>query len=80
MKRIGSYEAKTHLPKLLRKVTRGSSFVITKHGMPVAELIPPRMSKKPDLVKVVAEIKDFRKGKSLKGLSVKKMISEGRRY
>lgn len=80
MKRVGSYEAKTHLPKLLKKVTRGSSFVITKHGMPVAELIPPRTDKKPDPGKVIAEIKDFRKGKSLKGLSIKKMINEGRRY
>lgn len=80
MKRIGSYEAKTHLPKLLKKVTGGSSFVITKHGMPVAELIPPRTAEKPDPKKVVAKIKDFRKGRSLKGLSVKKMINEGRRY
>lgn len=80
MKRIGSYEAKTHLPKLLKKVTRGSSFVITKHGLAVAELIPPRTSKKPEPEKVIAEIKDFRKGKSLKGLSIKKMITTGRRY
>ncbi len=80
MKRIGSYEAKTHLPKLLKKVTKGSSFIITKHGMPVAELVPPRTSKKHDIGKVIAEIKDFRKGKSLKGLSIKKIIAEGRRY
>lgn len=80
MKHIGSYEAKTHLPKLLKKVTKGSSFVITKHGMAVAELIPPRTSEKPDPEKVIAEIKDFRKGRSLKGLSIKKMVNAGRRY
>jgi len=80
MKHIGSYEAKTHLPKLLKKVTKGSSFVITKHGMPVAELIPPRTSEKPDTGKIIAEIKDFRKGRSLKGLSIKKMVNAGRRF
>ena len=37
---IGAYEAKTHLSELLDRVARGERFVITKHGRPVAELIP----------------------------------------
>lgn len=38
--RIGTLEAKTHLSTLLEKVQRGSRFVITKHGKPIAELGP----------------------------------------
>jgi len=40
MTEIGAYEAKTHLPKLLERVANGERFVITRHGRPVAELVP----------------------------------------
>ena len=40
MERIGSYEAKTHLPRLLDRVARGESLTITRHGRPVARLVP----------------------------------------
>ncbi len=40
MKRIGAYEAKTHLPRLLKEVGEGETFVITKHDAPVAILGP----------------------------------------
>ncbi|MCY3597428.1 MAG: type II toxin-antitoxin system Phd/YefM family antitoxin [Rhodospirillales bacterium] len=37
---IGAYEAKTHLPSLLDRVARGESLTITRHGKPVARLVP----------------------------------------
>ena len=37
---VGAYEAKTHLPELLRKVRAGSSFTITQRGEAVADLVP----------------------------------------
>ena len=40
MELIGAYEAKTHLPQLLDRVARGERLTITRHGKPVAELIP----------------------------------------
>ncbi len=40
MERIGAYEAKTHLPRLLDRVARGESLTITRHGRPVARLVP----------------------------------------
>ena len=39
MERIGAYEAKTHLPKLLDRVAQGER-TITRHGKPVARLVP----------------------------------------
>ena len=51
MKTIGSFEAKTHLSKLLDKVAKGESFLITKRGRPVASLSPAetvKSSKFPD--------------------------------
>lgn len=40
MEMIGAYEAKTHLPKLLDRVARGENLTITRHGKPVAKLVP----------------------------------------
>ena len=40
MEMIGAYEAKTHLPQLLERVARGEHLTITRHGKPVAQLIP----------------------------------------
>ncbi len=37
---VGAYEAKTHLPELLRKVQTGQRFTITQRGQPVADLVP----------------------------------------
>lgn len=43
---IGAFEAKTHLPRLLERVARGESLTITKHGRPVARLVPVDSSRK----------------------------------
>ena len=40
MQSIGAYEAKTHLPRLLDRVAQGESVTITRHGHPVAQLVP----------------------------------------
>ena len=40
MENIGACEAKTHLPRLLERIMRGESLTITRHGRPVARLVP----------------------------------------
>ena len=37
---VGAYQAKTHLPVLLRKVHAGLRFTITQRGHAVADLVP----------------------------------------
>lgn len=39
---IGSYDAKTKLPEILRRVAAGERFTITNRGKAVADLIPSR--------------------------------------
>ena len=80
MTEIGAFKAKTHLPKLLEEVRRGRSFVITRHGNPVAELIPVRRTDPNRVRKVIAGLKRFQEAHSLNGLCVRDMIEEGRRY
>ena len=38
--KIGSYEAKSKLPEILRRVGSGHRFTITNHGKAIADLIP----------------------------------------
>lgn len=40
MEAVGVYEAKTHLARLLERVRQGESLTITRHGVPVARLVP----------------------------------------
>ena len=79
MTEIGAYEAKTHLPKLLERVEKGERITITRHGVPVAVLVPASPRKTHDLSEVVAELEAFRKGTRLGRLSLKSLIQEGRR-
>ena len=79
MERVGAFEAKTHLSKLLERVARGERITIEKHGVPVAVLEPPQSARKKPAKQAIAELKQFRAGRSLGGLSVREMIEEGRR-
>jgi prevent-host-death family protein len=81
METIGSFEAKTHLAQLLDRVARGEEFTITKHGKPVARLVPTQAAKpEPDVRAAVEAMKAFRKGRTLGDLSIREMIEEGRRF
>ena len=79
METVGAYEAKTHLPKLLERVIKGERITITKHGVPVAVLQQPASLKKTDPKNIISELRKFRDKHSLKGLSIRDMIEEGRR-
>jgi prevent-host-death family protein len=75
---VGAYEAKTHLPRLLDDVAAGRSVVITKHGVPVARLVPAR----PQVTEpreVIDALRKARRGVTLGGLSLRDLIKEGRR-
>lgn len=77
---VGAYEAKTHLSELLEKVAAGEEITITKHGAPVAKLVPVRKEIRPEeRVAAVDRIRKLAAGLSLGGLKVKDLIREGRR-
>lgn len=78
MGEVGAYEAKTHMPRLLERVAKGERITITKHGVPVALLSPATGSRKP-VAQVIDELRSFRAGHKLEGLSLREMIEEGRR-
>jgi prevent-host-death family protein len=80
MSSVGSYEAKTRLPELLKRTAKGERITITKHGVSVAVLVPARSLKKRNIGDLIQEIREFRRGHTLEGMSLREMIDEGRRF
>jgi prevent-host-death family protein len=58
---VQASEAKTHLPQLLDDVERGETIVITRHGRPIARLVPDEDKRQAEKAKAVAAIKALRK-------------------
>lgn len=79
MRRVGSYEAKTHLSRLLDEVARGETITITKHDLPVAVLAPPVASGTTGVREAVAGLRAFRGSHPLRDLTIRELIDEGRR-
>ncbi len=77
---VGAYEAKTHLSELLEKVEAGEEITITKHGSPVAKLVPVKKEASADeRIAAIQRIQKLATGLSLGGLKVKDLVSQGRR-
>ncbi len=78
MESVGAFYAKTHLNQLLERVSRGETIEITRRGVPVARLVAASAGTPKDLHQVAAEIRGSRNGVRLGGLSIRKLIDEGR--
>jgi prevent-host-death family protein len=77
---VGAYEAKTHLSDLLERVAAGAEITITRHGAPVAKLVPVTKEVRPEeRIAAIDRIQKLARGLSLRGLKVKDLIREGRR-
>ncbi len=76
--KVGAYEAKTHLPSLLERAAKGEHITITKHGVPVAELVPVSQTRRP-LAPTAEALRDFRRGRTLGELALRDLIDAGRR-
>jgi prevent-host-death family protein len=79
MREVGSYEAKTHLAELLDEVSRGESITISRHGTPVAIVIPVPAHKRVVPDETIAKLRRIRQRARLEGLSLKELIEEGRK-
>jgi prevent-host-death family protein len=81
MESVGAYEAKTHLPQLLDRVASGEEIQITRNGRPVARLVPEPAEETTDIRSVIAQIREFRKGRKLgDNITIRELIEEGRRF
>ena len=79
MKEVGAYEAKTRLAELLDSVLAGETITISRHGQPVAVMMPmpSRRQMPPD--QIIARLRQLRKQSLLDGVRLSALIAEGRK-
>ena len=76
MPEIGAYEAKTRLPKLLVRIQKGERFTNTKHGRPVAELVPVTR-KDPEVIRqTINRIRSYRETLRKRGLTTQRILKK----
>jgi prevent-host-death family protein len=80
LKSVGAYEAKTQFSELLAEVANGETVVVTKYGVPVAQLVPIR----DDFAAAAAAIDEWRQYRREhnitlgEGITLRELIEEGR--
>lgn len=80
MHTVGVFEAKNGLSALLDEVENGGEVIITRRGKPVARLAPMESGfSRAKARAAAAGLRNASKGQTLGGLSLKDLISEGRR-
>lgn len=76
---IGSYEAKTKLPELLRGIQAGKRYTVTLRGRAVANLVPAEGDQHMDAIAAVDEMLSFMQTRRRVGsVDLKALINEGR--
>ena len=78
---VGAFEAKTKLSELLDAVERGQEVTITRHGEPVAKLVPVATSAA-RIRSLIGEMKATRDASGLRDTTVAEILAwrkEGRR-
>jgi prevent-host-death family protein len=81
MTTVSAYEAKTHLPRLIRAVERGETVIITRHGKPVARLAPIEDQRGAEVTEAIERIKRLRR--RLPKVSLEELLAarhEGHKY
>ena len=79
MERIGIYDARSKLSELIERVQSGEEVVLTKHGLPVARLVPEKRRRKRSRAAAVARIRALARKLDIRDVDIRKLIEEGRR-
>jgi len=78
MQTVGAFQAKTHFSALLEQVAKGEQIIITKHGHPVAKLLPVTITDRENRKEAIKHLKEFNKTNTLGDLNWKTLRDEGR--
>jgi prevent-host-death family protein len=77
---LGAHEARAHLSNLLEKVIAGEEITITKHGSPIAKLVPlKRNTTFHQRAAAIQRIRSLSENLRLRGLKTEDLIAEGRK-
>jgi antitoxin (DNA-binding transcriptional repressor) of toxin-antitoxin stability system len=65
---------------MIKRVAKGEEITITRNGVPVAKLGPPNGRTKMSIEDALTELRAIRRKIKMRGLTIRQMIEEGRRY
>ena len=66
-------KAKTNLPKLLDEVERGETIIITRHGRPIARIVPEAHLRQQEIDQAIEDIKEL--GKTTGTVTVEEILA-----
>ena len=77
---VGAYEAKTRFSQLLERVAAGEEITITRHGNPVARLVPALpIHSMESRREAIVKMRELASRNRLEGIRVQDLIAEGRK-
>ncbi|MGE3921190.1 MAG: type II toxin-antitoxin system Phd/YefM family antitoxin [Gammaproteobacteria bacterium] len=79
MNTVGAFEAKTHFSSLLKEVENGEQVLITKHGQPIAKLIPVQSTSRKSVKNAITKLKAFNQKHTLGDINWKSLRDQGRK-
>ena len=79
MRKIGTYQLKTHLAEVLEEVENGQSVIVTRHGKPIARITPNKRADDQQTKRAVDALLNFPRTPLPRGLTIRRLIEEGRR-
>ena len=81
MREIQASEAKARLPQLLDDVERGETLIITRHGRPIARIVPEVDRRQEEVDRALASIRELRKRTgNVTPEEIRSARGEGRKY
>jgi prevent-host-death family protein len=84
MASVGTYEAKTHFTALVARAEAGEEITITRHGKPVAKLVPVGTDSRTDAAALFAKLEAIRtriaEAGGTVGPSLAELVRQGRRF
>ena len=74
---VSAYDAKTNLSRLLEGAARGQRFVITRHGKPIAQLIPFDEAEESAVRAALDKVHALRAQLEREGVTLTSVLEEG---
>ncbi len=76
---VEAHEAQSHFSELLERVVCGEEIIITRHGSPIARLVPERPATSQERRReAILQMRLLASRNRLDGLSIRELIREGR--
>ena len=79
MRSIGTYELKSNLSEVLDAVEHGQTVIVTRHGKPIARILPSDVAEREEVSQAVSSLLAFPRTRLPDGVTIRNLIEQRRR-